>query len=90
MVAFITHKTNTKDTIRRSIFATRRYIDFSQLSLNVCSKIFDPLFAPILPYGSEVGGGGGAYDKIDNFKCEKDIIKKAHIYFCKLTNSVQT
>ena len=77
MVAFITHKTNTKDTIRRSIFATRRYID--------------PLFAPIFPYGSEVGGGGGgAYDKIDNFKCEKDIIKKAHIYFCKLTNSVQT
>ena len=35
MVAFITHKTNTKDTIRRSSFATRRYIDFSQLSLNV-------------------------------------------------------
>ena len=87
MVAFITHKTNTKDTIRRSIFATRRYIDFSQLSLNVCSKIFDSLFAPILPYGSEVWG---AYDKIDNVKCEKDIIKKAHIYFCKLTNSVQT
>ena len=25
----------------------------------------------------------GTYDKIDNAKCEKDIIEKAHIYFCK-------
>ena len=47
-------KTNLKDKTRRSIFATRRYLDFSKLSLDVTNKLFDSLFLPILLYGSEV------------------------------------
>ena len=73
-------KTNLKDKTRRSIFATRRYLDFSKLSLGVTNKLFDSLFLPIPLYGSEVWG---IYDK-DNFNTwEKDDIEKTHIYFCK-------
>ena len=70
-------KTNLKDKTRRSIFATRRYLDFSKLSLGVTNKLFDSLFLPILLYGSEVWG---IYDK-DNFNTwEKDDIEKTHIF----------
>ena len=73
-------KTNLKDKTRRSIFATRRYLDFSKLSLDVTNKLFDSLFLPILLYGSEVWG---IYHK-DNFNTwEKDEIEKTHVYFCK-------
>jgi len=47
-------KANVKDKTRRSIFATRRYLDFSKLSIDVTNKLFDSLFLPILLYGSEV------------------------------------
>ena len=73
-------KTNLKDKTRRSIFATRRYLDFSKLPLDVTNKLFDSLFLIILLYGSEVWG---IYDK-DNFDSwEKDDIEKTHVYFCK-------
>ena len=70
-------KTNLNDKTRRSIFATRRYLDFSKLFLGVTNKVFDSLFLPILLYGSEVWG---IYDK-DNFNpWEKDDIEKTHIF----------
>ena len=78
---FSNHKIKAKEKTRRSIFATRCYLDFSLLSIYTCTKIFDSLFAPILLYGSEVWG---AYDKTDSISYEKDIIEKTHIYFCKL------
>ena len=75
---------------RRSIFATRRYLDFSKLPIHLANKIFDSLFLPILTYGSEVWGGGGGggrgeggYDKDDFSSWEKDIIEKTHVFFCK-------
>ena len=73
-------KSNLKDKTRRSIFATRRYLDFSKLSLSVTNKLFDSLFLPILLYGSEVWG---IYDKDDSNSWEKDNIEKTHIYFGK-------
>ena len=77
---FCDYKTNLKDKTRRSIFATRRYLVFSELSLDVTNKLFDSFFLPILLYGSEVWG---MYDK-DNFDTwEKDDIEKTNIYFCK-------
>ena len=77
---FSNHKIKAKEKTRRSIFATRCYLDFSLLSVYTCNKIFDSLFAPILLYRSEVWG---AYDIADNTSYEKDIIEKTHICFCK-------
>ena len=65
---------------RRSIFATRRYLDFSKLPIHLANKIFDSLFLPILTYGSEVWG---AYDKDDFSSWEKNIIQRTHVFFCK-------
>ena len=73
-------KRNLKDKARRSIFATRRYLDFSKLPLDVTNKLFDSLFLPILLYGSEVWG---IYDKDDFNNWEKDDVEKTQIYFCK-------
>ena len=68
---------------RRSIFATRRYLDFSKLPIHLANKIFDSLFLPILTYGSEVWG---SYDKGDFNSWEKDIIEKTHVFFCIANN----
>ena len=65
---------------RRSIFATRLYLDFSKLPIHLANKIFDSLFLPILAYGS---GVWGAYDKDDFSSWEKDIIEKTQVFFCK-------
>ena len=73
-------KANLKDKTRRSIFATRRYLDFAKLPLDVTNKLFDSLFLPILLYGSEVWG---IYDKDDFNTWEKDEVEKTQIYFCK-------
>ena len=79
--SFTNHKEKLKEKqARRSIFATRRYLDFLRLPTNFNSKLFDTLFLPILNYCSEVWG---VYDKYDN-SWEKDMIEKTHIYFCKL------
>ena len=79
---FRDHKTNLKEKTRRSIFATRRNLDFSKLPIDIVNKIFDSLFLPILMYGSEVWG---IYDKLDYNSWEKDTIsERTHIYFSKL------
>ena len=50
--------TNSKKVLvekaRRSIFASKRYLDFNKLSVYTCNKLFDTLFLPILLYGSEI------------------------------------
>ena len=78
---FRDNKINLKEKTRRSIFATRRFLNFSKLPIDVVNKIFDSLFLPILMYGSEVWG---VYDKNDYNTWEKDIIERTHVYFCKL------
>lgn len=78
---FRDHKTHLKEKTRRSIFATRRNLDFSKLPIDIVNKIFDSLFLPILMYGSEVWG---IYDKVDYNSWEKDTIERTHIYFSKL------
>jgi len=77
---FSINKINLMEKTRRSIFATRRYLDLSKLPIHLANKIFDSLFLPILTYGSEVWG---AYDKDDSSSWEKDVIERTHIYFCK-------
>ena len=79
--SFTNHKEKLKEKTRRSIFATRRYLDFLRIPTNISSKLFDTLFLPILTYCSEVRG---VYDKYDSNSWEKDMIEKTHIYFCKL------
>ena len=73
-------KLNSKDKVRRSFFATRRYLDFSKVSLDLTNKLFNSLFLPILLYGSEVWG---VYDKDNLSTWEKDVIEKTHIFLCK-------
>ena len=53
---FRDNKINLKEKTRRSIFATRRFLNFSKLPIDVVNKVFDSLFLPILMYGSEVWG----------------------------------
>ncbi|XP_022809214.1 uncharacterized protein LOC111346174 [Stylophora pistillata] len=76
---------NLKEKTRTSNFATRRYLNFTKLPLDINYKLFDSLFFPILLYGSEVWG---VYDKEDLFAWEKDEIEKTHINFCKQTLGV--
>ena len=45
---FRINKINLMEKTRRSIFATRRYLDFSKLPIHLANKIFDSLFLPIL------------------------------------------
>ena len=73
-------KRNLREKTRRSIFATRRYLTFLKLTLEVTSKLFDSLFLPILLYGSEIWD---VYDKNNLSTWEKDEIEKTRIYFCK-------
>ena len=79
--SFIRHKEKLQEKTKRSIFAFRRYLDPSQLSINICNKLFNASFFPILTYGSEVWG---AYDKNENTTWKRDIIEKARINFCKV------
>ena len=43
-----------KDKESRSFFATRHYLDFSKIPIDITNKLFNSLFLPILLYGSEV------------------------------------
>ena len=72
-------KSNLKDKVRRSFFATRRYLDFSKYHPISQITFLSPFFQPILPYGSEVWG---IYDKDDFTNWAKDI-EKTHIFLCK-------
>ena len=65
---------------RRSIFASKRYLDFNKLSINTCNKLFDTLFLPIVLYGSEIWG---AYDNLNVKKWEKDPVERLHTQFYK-------
>ena len=65
---------------RRSIFATKRYLDFNKLPINTCNKLFDTLFLPILLYGSEIWG---AYDNMNFKKWENDPVERQHTQFYK-------
>ncbi len=82
---FSSHKDNLKAKTRRSIFATRKYLDFSKLSINTINKLFEALFLPILLYCSEVWS---INDRDDLNSWEKDSIEKTHAYFCKLVLGV--
>ena len=73
-------KSNLKDKLRRSFYAIRRYLDFSDIPSDTINKLFKWLFQPILLYGSEVWG---IYDKDDFTNWEKDVIEKTHILPCK-------
>ena len=59
--SFSNSKKKTQEKTRRSIFACKRYLDFSKLPMTMCNKLFDSLFTPILLYSSEVWG---AYDSL--------------------------
>ena len=52
--SFKENKMLLKEKTRRSIFATRRHLDFLKLPIDVVNKIFNSLYLPILLYGSEV------------------------------------
>ena len=71
--SFTNHEEKLKEKTRRSIFATRWYLDFLRLPTNISSKLFDTLFLPILTYFSEVWGD---YDKYDNNSWENEMIEK--------------
>ena len=70
----------SKELARRSIFATKRYLDFNKLPINTCNKLFDTLFLPILSYGSEIWG---AYGNMNFKKWEKDPVERQHTQFYK-------
>ena len=63
--SFANSKKGLVEKARRSIFATKRYLDFNKLPINTCNKLFDTLFLPILLYGSEIWG---AYDNMHSKK----------------------
>ena len=63
-------KSNLKDKVRRSFFATRRYLDFSKYHPIPQITFLIPFLQPILLYGSEVWG---IYDKDDFTNWAKDI-----------------
>ena len=73
-------KVNLKDKVRRSFFATCRYLDFSKVPIDITNKLFNSLFLPTLLYGSEIWG---VYDKDDFNSWEKDVTERTHIFLCK-------
>ena len=77
---FKTCEVNLKDKVRRSFFATRRYLDFSKVPIDITNKLFNSLFLPTLLYGSEIWG---IYDKDDFNSWEKDVTERTHIFLCK-------
>jgi len=68
---------------KRLIFATRRYLDFLNLPVDVVNKIFNSLYLPIFMYGSEVWS---IYDKDDYNSWEKDIIEKNTAIFLQTSS----
>ena len=54
--SFSNSKLKSADKTRRSIFATKRFLDFSNLPIRICNRLFDTLFSPILLYNSEIWG----------------------------------
>ena len=76
--SFANSKKVLVEKARRSIFASKRYLDFNKLPINTCNKLFDTLFLPILLYGSEIWG---AYDSMNIKKWEKDPVERLHIQF---------
>ena len=77
---FKDHKVILKDKSKRSIFATRQYLDFLRPPIDISHKLFNSLYLPILMYGSEVWS---IYDKDDCNSWENDIKEKTQIRFCK-------
>ena len=63
-------KSNLKDKVRLSLFATRRYLEVSKIPLDITNKLFNSLFILILHYASEVWG---IYEKDDFTNWKKDI-----------------
>ena len=78
--SFSNSKKKTLEKTRRSIFACKRYLDFSKLPITMCNKLFDSLFTLILLYSSEVWG---AYDSLSAKKWEKHPIERLHSQFYK-------
>ena len=78
--SFANSKKGLVEKARRSIFATKRYLDFNKLPINTCNKLFDTLFLPILLYGSEIWG---AYDNMNFKKWENDPVERQHTQFYK-------
>ena len=68
---------NIFENARRSIFASKRYLDFNKLPINMCNKLFDTLFLPIFLYGSEIWG---AYDNMNIKKWVKDPVENDYIH----------
>ena len=62
--SFSNAKKRAVDKARRSIFARKRYLDFSKLPITMCNKLLDSLFLPLLLYSSDVLGGGGGGGQI--------------------------
>ena len=73
--SFANSKKVLVEKARRSIFASKRYLDFNKLSIYTCNKLFDTLFFPILLHGSEIWG---AYDNINIKKWEKDPVERTY------------
>ena len=69
-------KSNLKDKVRRSFFATRRYLDFSKYHPIPQITFLIPFLQPILLYGSEVWG---IYDKDDFTNWAKDFKKNTYL-----------
>jgi len=78
--SFANLKKGLVEKARRSIFASKRYLDCNILRINTCNKLFDTLFLPILLYGSEIWG---AYDSMNIKKWEKDPVERLHTQFYK-------
>ena len=78
--SFANSKTVWVEKARRSIFASKRYLEFNKLPLNTCNKLFNTLFLSILSYGSEIWG---AYDNMNIKNWEKDPVERLHTQFYK-------
>ena len=78
--SFANSKKVLVEKARRSIFATKRYLDFNKFPINTCNKLFATLFVPILLYGS---GIWGAYDNMNFKKWENDPVERQHTQFYK-------
>ena len=77
MVVLLIPKKGLVEKARRSIFATKHYLD---LPINTCNTLFDTLFLPILLYGSEIWE---AYDNMNFKKWENDPVERQHTQFYK-------
>ena len=78
--SFTISKQKSVEKTRRSIFATKRFLDYCKFPLKLCNKLFDSLFLPILLYNSEVWG---AYDNMNLQIWGKDPVERLHSQFFK-------